>query len=55
MKEGRCFKCRNTGCQANECPDKEDNKKKKGKEIEDERKRASHSCQGLVQRDDGGR
>jgi Ty3 transposon capsid-like protein/Zinc knuckle len=31
MKEGRCFKCRNTGHQANECPE-EDNKKK-GKEA----------------------
>jgi Domain of unknown function (DUF4939)/Zinc knuckle len=33
MKEGRCFKCRNTGHRANECPDKEDNNKKKGKEV----------------------
>jgi Zinc knuckle len=32
MKEGRCFKCRNTGHQANECP-KDDNNKKKGKEV----------------------
>jgi Zinc knuckle len=32
MKEGRCFKCRNTGHQANECPEKE-NDKKKGKEV----------------------
>jgi hypothetical protein len=32
MKEGRCFKCRNTGHQANECPEDEDNKKKKAKE-----------------------
>jgi Zinc knuckle len=32
MKEGRCFKCRNTGHQANECP-KDDNDKKKGKEV----------------------
>jgi Zinc knuckle len=31
MKEGRCFKCRNTGHQANECP--EDDDKKKGKEV----------------------
>jgi Zinc knuckle len=31
MKEGRCFKCRNTGHQGNECPE-EDNKKKKAKE-----------------------
>jgi hypothetical protein len=31
MKEGRCFKCRNTGHRANECP--EDNDKKKGKEV----------------------
>jgi Zinc knuckle len=31
MKEGRCFKCRNTGHWANECP--EDDDKKKGKEV----------------------
>jgi Ty3 transposon capsid-like protein/Zinc knuckle len=31
MKEGRCFKCRNMGHQANECP--EDDNKKKGKEV----------------------
>jgi Zinc knuckle len=31
MKEGRCFKCRNTGHWANECPE-EENDKKKGKE-----------------------
>jgi hypothetical protein len=32
MKEGRCFKCRNTGHWANKCPE-EDNDKKKGKEV----------------------
>jgi Zinc knuckle len=32
MKEGRCFKCRNTGHRANKCP-KDDNDKKKGKEV----------------------
>jgi hypothetical protein len=32
MKEGRCFKCRNTRHWANKCPE-EDNKKKKGKEV----------------------
>jgi hypothetical protein len=32
MKEERCFKCRNTGHRANECP-KEENDKKKGKEV----------------------
>jgi Zinc knuckle len=32
MKEGRCFKCRNTGHQANECPENKDDKKK-GKEV----------------------
>jgi Zinc knuckle len=32
MKEGRCFKCRNTGHQANKCPE-DDNDKKKGKEV----------------------
>jgi Retrotransposon gag protein len=32
MKEGRCFKCRNTGHQANEYPE-DDNDKKKGKEV----------------------
>jgi Zinc knuckle len=31
MKEGRCFKCRNTGHWANKCPE-EDDKKKKAKE-----------------------
>jgi hypothetical protein len=31
IKEGRCFKCRNMGHQANECP--EDDDKKKGKEV----------------------
>jgi hypothetical protein len=33
MKEGSCFKCRNTGHRANECP-KEENDKKKGKEVQ---------------------
>jgi Zinc knuckle len=32
LKEGRCFKCRNTGHWANKCP-KEDDDKKKGKEV----------------------
>jgi Zinc knuckle len=32
MKEGRCFKCRNTGHRANECPERE-NDKKKEKEV----------------------
>jgi Zinc knuckle len=32
MKEGRCFKCRNTGHRANECPEENDDKKK-GKEV----------------------
>jgi hypothetical protein len=32
MKEGRCFKCRNMGHRANECPEDDDNKKK-GKEV----------------------
>jgi Zinc knuckle len=32
MKEGRCFKCRNTGHWANECPE-EENDKKKGKKV----------------------
>jgi Retrotransposon gag protein/Zinc knuckle len=32
MKEGRCFKCRNTGHWANKCPEEEDDKKK-GKEV----------------------
>jgi Retrotransposon gag protein len=32
MKEGRCFKCRNTGHQANKCPE-EENDKKKGKGV----------------------
>jgi hypothetical protein len=32
MKEGRCFKCRNTGHRANKCPE-DDNDKKKGKEV----------------------
>jgi Zinc knuckle len=32
MKEERCFKCRNTGHRANECPE-EENDKKKGKEV----------------------
>jgi Zinc knuckle len=31
MKEGRCFKCRNTGHWANKCP--EENNDKKGKEV----------------------
>jgi Domain of unknown function (DUF4939) len=31
MKEGRCFKCRNTGHRANKCP--EDDDKKKGKKV----------------------
>jgi Zinc knuckle len=32
IKEGRCFKCRSTGHQANECPEDKNNKKK-GKEV----------------------
>jgi Zinc knuckle len=32
MKEGRCFRCRNTGHQANECPEDDDDKKK-AKEV----------------------
>jgi hypothetical protein len=32
MKEGRCFKCSNTGHQANKCPEENDDKKK-GKEV----------------------
>jgi Ty3 transposon capsid-like protein/Zinc knuckle len=32
MKEERCFKCRNTGHQANKCPEENDDKKK-GKEV----------------------
>jgi hypothetical protein len=32
MKEGRCFKCRNTGHRANKCPEDDDNKKK-AKEV----------------------
>jgi hypothetical protein len=32
MKEGRCFRCRNTGHWASKCPEDNDNKKK-GKEV----------------------
>jgi hypothetical protein len=32
MKEGRCFKCKNMGHRANECP-KDNNNNKKGKEV----------------------
>jgi hypothetical protein len=32
IKEGRCFRCRNTGHRANECPEDNDDKKK-GKEV----------------------
>jgi Zinc knuckle len=32
MKEGRCFRCRNMGHQANECPE-DNNDKKRGKEV----------------------
>jgi Zinc knuckle len=27
LKEGKCFKCRKTGHQANECPEENDDKK----------------------------
>jgi Zinc knuckle len=30
LKEGQCFKCRNTGHRANKCPEEDD---KKGKEV----------------------
>jgi hypothetical protein len=32
LKEGKCFRCRRTGHQANECPENDD-EKKKGKEV----------------------
>jgi Zinc knuckle len=32
IKEGRCFKCRNTGHWANKCPEDKNDKKKKAKE-----------------------
>jgi Zinc knuckle len=32
MTKGRCFKCRNTGHQANKCPEDDDDKKK-GKKV----------------------
>jgi Zinc knuckle len=32
LKEGRCFRCRNMGHQANKCPKDNDNKKK-AKEV----------------------
>jgi Zinc knuckle len=32
LKEGRCFRCRNTGHWANECPEDDDDKKK-AKEV----------------------
>jgi hypothetical protein len=32
LKEGRCFRCRNMGHQANKCPE-DDNDKKKAKEV----------------------
>jgi Zinc knuckle len=32
LKEGRCFRCRNMGHRANECP-KDHNNKKKAKEV----------------------
>jgi hypothetical protein len=32
MKEGRCFKCRNTRHRANKCPEDRNDKKKKAKE-----------------------
>ena len=31
MKEGRCFKCKNTGHRANKCPNNDNEKKKEQK------------------------
>ena len=33
MKEGQCFKCRKTGHQANECPERTEDKGKKEEEL----------------------
>jgi Zinc knuckle len=43
LKEGRCFRCRNMGHQANECPEDDDDKKKTKEVPKKKNKRELHA------------
>jgi hypothetical protein len=55
MKEGRCFKCKNTRHQANKCPDNKKEEYKEEPKKEDERKRTPCPHTSFIQGHDWGR
>jgi hypothetical protein len=44
LKEGRCFRCRNTGHQANKCPEDDNNKKAKEVPKKKMNRKELHAC-----------